>query len=223
MRYSFDNSAANPRNPNSPAKRVQGGNQATDEMAHLWLQLLPHGTAEERVQIETALLEHRVEKYTGDFQSRLSLGALLLARLNPAGAVKVLEQAVNLDPQQEEARRYLGMALEAVGRTGEAIEQLRVAVEIKPEDTQARYNLARLLLKSGKLDQAIENFQSIVRAAPNNAQYHDDLGELFLQQNKPAEALEQFNAALALDPSLKSAVEDRGVAQAMLHAHDTPR
>ena len=43
MRYHYDNSAANPRNPNQPPQRVRGGNQATDEMAHLWLQVLPRG------------------------------------------------------------------------------------------------------------------------------------------------------------------------------------
>ena len=41
MRYHYDNSAANVRNPNHPPKRVQAGNQSTDEMAHLWLQVLP--------------------------------------------------------------------------------------------------------------------------------------------------------------------------------------
>ena len=218
MRYSFDNSRANPRNPHAPPKRVVGGNEATDEMAHLWLQVLPLGSAEERVQIETALLEHRVEKDSGDFPSRLALGVLLLARLDPAGAVKVLEQAVKLDPKQEEARRYLGMSLQAVGRTGEATEQLAIAVGLDPEDAQARYNLARLLIKSGKVGEAVAIFRTIVLRAPKNAQYRKELGELLLQQNKPAEALEQFDAALVLDPSLQSAFVDRERAQAMLHA-----
>ncbi len=39
MRYHYDNSPANPRNPNHPPKRVRSGNQATDEMGHLWLQI----------------------------------------------------------------------------------------------------------------------------------------------------------------------------------------
>ena len=41
MRYHYDNSADNPRNPNNPPKRVRSGNRATDEMGHLWLQILP--------------------------------------------------------------------------------------------------------------------------------------------------------------------------------------
>src|SRR5580698_6285642 len=43
MRYHYDNSAANPLNPNHPPKRVRCGDQSTDEMGHLWLQILPRG------------------------------------------------------------------------------------------------------------------------------------------------------------------------------------
>jgi hypothetical protein len=43
MRYIYDNSAENPRNPSSPPRRVHFGEQTTDEMAFLFLQVvLPH-------------------------------------------------------------------------------------------------------------------------------------------------------------------------------------
>ena len=48
MRYHYDNSSTNPRNPNRPPKEVLGGNQSTDEMAHLWLQILPRGISDRR-------------------------------------------------------------------------------------------------------------------------------------------------------------------------------
>lgn len=115
MLWHYDNSARNPRNPYSPPRRVSGGNQAFDEMAHLWLQIVPRGAGDGRVEIQEALLRHRVEKYPHDFDARVSLGALLLERFQPAAAVAVLWQAVQLDPRQEEARRFLGMALEGWG------------------------------------------------------------------------------------------------------------
>src|SRR5258706_370447 len=40
MRYSFDNSQDNPRNPNHPPQRVKYGLQSRDEMAELGLQML---------------------------------------------------------------------------------------------------------------------------------------------------------------------------------------
>jgi tetratricopeptide (TPR) repeat protein/mono/diheme cytochrome c family protein len=218
MRYRYDNSPANPRNPNSPPRRVQGGNQATDEMAHLWLQILPQGGAgDARIEIQTALLKHRVEKYRDDFDARISLGALLLARFDPAGAVTVLEEAVQLDPKHEEARRFLGSALEGLGRSSEAIEQWRIAVKLEPDDLKARYDLARALAKSGKVDEAVENFRVVADAGPGNADLHDDFGELLLQYGHAVEALEQFDAALAITPSQERALRDRELAIARVH------
>jgi len=41
MEFTYDNSAANPRNPSSPPVRVQYGPDSTDEMAGLHLQVIP--------------------------------------------------------------------------------------------------------------------------------------------------------------------------------------
>ncbi|HUA01987.1 MAG TPA: tetratricopeptide repeat protein [Candidatus Aquilonibacter sp.] len=212
MRYHYDNSSANPRNPNSPPRRVLGGNQSTDEMAHLWLQVLPRGNPDGRIEIETALLEHRVEKYRDDFDARISLGALMLVRLDPAGAVEVLQEAVRLNPKQEEARRFLGMALEGVGRGPEALAQFQAAIELDPTDKQAHYSLARELVKSSRFEEGIENFDQVAAVDPKNAELRDEFGELLLQHGQPAEALKQFEAALAIDPSQKAALRDRSVA-----------
>lgn len=222
MRYHYDNSTANARNPNSPPRRVQGGNQSTDEMAHLWFQLLPRGGASQRIVIQSALLQHRVDKYRNDFDSRLALGVLMLGRFNVAGAVPVLEEAVRIQPKQEEARRFLGMALESVGRTSEAIEQFRTAIALRPDDAQARYNLARALVKAGQYDEAREDFVQVAGADPKNAQLRINFGELLLQHGRAAEALDQFNAALVLDPSSKIAHRDRDLARERLNSSAAP-
>jgi len=41
MRFTYDNSAANPRNPNRPPKRVTFGQTSSSEMGSVWLQVLP--------------------------------------------------------------------------------------------------------------------------------------------------------------------------------------
>ena len=41
MQYTYDNSPANPRNPSSPPVRVVWGQNSTDEMGDLWVQLVP--------------------------------------------------------------------------------------------------------------------------------------------------------------------------------------
>lgn len=219
MRWHYDNSASNPRNPHDPPQRVEGGNQSTDEMGHLWLQVLPHGTGDRRRELEEAMIRHQLEKYPRDYDAHLWLGALMLSRLNPTAAVDEIGEAVRINPKQAEGHNWYGVALGVVGRTQESIAQFRAALAIQPSYTNARYNLARALVKSSHLDEAAKNFADVVAADPNDAQVRNDFGELLLRMGKPAEALEQFDKALALDPSQQSALEDRDLARAQLPAH----
>jgi hypothetical protein len=49
MRYTYDNSADNIRNPNRPPRRVIYGPRSSDEMADLWLQVVPRNAADAAV------------------------------------------------------------------------------------------------------------------------------------------------------------------------------
>jgi Tfp pilus assembly protein PilF len=177
MRYEFDNSAANPNNPNHPPKRVRGGNQATDEMAHLWLQLLPRGVGDSRPAIEEALMRHRIQKNPADFLAHLRLGGLLLATMNASAAESVLAAAVRLDPRHPEAHNLLGAALAASGRTVDAIAEFQLALAARPDYPNARLNLANALARSGRFDEAIENFQKILAEYPDDAVTKDRLAK----------------------------------------------
>lgn len=168
MRYHYDNSTANVRNPNHPPKRVKAGNQSTDEMGHLWLQILPSGTGDHRLEFEQAILIHRLEKYPHDFPALLHLGTVLLSRLNPGAALSMLEEAVKSDPKSAEAHNFLGSALSSLGRTAEATQQFRTALELKPEYSNARLNLGNSLVKAGKLDEAITEYRRILEANPQD-------------------------------------------------------
>ncbi|HEU0177446.1 MAG TPA: hypothetical protein VFV58_24550, partial [Blastocatellia bacterium] len=75
MRFTYDNSAANPRNPNSPPKRILTGDKATDEMGHLWLQVLPRSKEDVRMVLQEALMRQRLKKYPSDFIAHFNLGA----------------------------------------------------------------------------------------------------------------------------------------------------
>ena len=111
MRYHYDNSAANARNPNHPPKRVRAGNQATDEMGHLWLQILPRGAGDRRRELQEAVMRHRLEKNPNDVVAHMNLGAILLSRLDPQAAVTELRAAARLEPNRPEVRNMLGLGL----------------------------------------------------------------------------------------------------------------
>lgn len=218
MVYHYDNSANNVRNPSRPPQRVLAGNQSTDEMGHLWLQLLPRGPFDRRCEIEEALMRHRLSKDPADFGARVTLGALMLAGFNPAAAVTMLEEAVRLQPSQPEGHNWLGVALEVVGRTREAIAQFRMALNLQSDYADARLNLAKALVKTGNFGEAVANFRQAAQSYPRDAEVHTDFGEVLLRQGKLAEALEQFNQALAIDNSDQAALRNRNLTlQQMTH------
>jgi Tetratricopeptide repeat len=178
MRYHYDNSLANPRNPNHPPKRVLAGNQATDEMGHLWLQILPHAPGDHRRELEEAVMRHRIEKNPKDATAHMNLGAILLSRLDPQNAVTELRAAARLEPNRPEVHNMLGLGLATLNRNADAIPQFTLALRLRPDYSSARFNLATSLAKTGRIDEAIANLRKILAANPDDAYAQKRLNEL---------------------------------------------
>ncbi len=207
MRYHYDNSAANVRNPNQPPRRVRAGNQATDEMSHLWLQVLPRGDDDRRRELQEAVFRHRLERNPDDFEARFNLGAVLLSRLETADAVSMLEEAVRLRPRSAESHNMLGAGLEGLGLTAEAIRQYEAAVRLGPEFTAARLNLARAQVKSAQYGEAVENFRTVDKVYPLDEHSRQGLaaalggqGDQLAEAGRRREAIDCLREAVSLEP-----------------------
>ncbi len=207
MSFHYDNSARNPRNPNSPPKLVVGGDQSTDEMAHLWFQVLPRGAGDQRMVLQEAIMRHRLENDPADFLASFNLGALLLSRKEIPAATGYLRSAVLSRPDQPPALNALGVALEADGRFGEAVEQFRRALRVEPGNTNARYNLANALAAQGDLEEAAANFRQVVAASPGDSTAREhlaatltQLGDAALSSGRVADAAGVYRELVALEP-----------------------
>ena len=130
QRFSYDNSPANVRNPNSPPQRVRYGLQSVDEMGELWLQVIPL-TAQgretllrdfgRRALLEIAANSRRALRTDPDnVKALIDLGKVTLALESPTAAVPLLRRAVQSDPDSATAHYYLGHALLASGDLSEA-------------------------------------------------------------------------------------------------------
>ena len=123
MRYVYDNSEANPFNPNSPPQRVRGGNRARDEMAHLWLQVLPVNVdptaGDPRMSLQEALARHNIENDPANFESHYNLAAMLQAKGKTDEAIAEYEAALRIRPQDATANNALGGAFIGVFTTVE--------------------------------------------------------------------------------------------------------
>jgi Flp pilus assembly protein TadD len=215
MRIHYDNSAANIRNPNHPPKRVSAGNHATDEMGHFWLQVLPRG-GDRRLELNQALMQHRLEKYPNDFRAHMILGALYLARLNAGAAVPMAEAAVRIEPKDADAHNLYGSALAAVGRVAESIEQYRGALALRPDFVNARFNLANALTRANRSEEAIANYRQVLAAYPEDSLAKQRLsqalvqfGDALVRAGKQAEADRQYAEAATLDSANQAAKQRR--------------
>ena len=168
MRYRYDNSAANPRNPNHPPRRVSGGDQATDEMGHLWLQVLPRGKDDQREVLQEAIMRHRLDKYPADFSAHFNLGALLLAHNQPQTAIPLFRDALRVQPDAPAALTALGAALVSTGNAADGKQQFQHALRVQPDYTNARYNLANLLAADGELHAAADDFRQVIHENPDD-------------------------------------------------------
>jgi len=212
MRYIYDNSSQNLANPNDPPRRVTAGNRSSDEMAHLWLQVLPHASLnadfDPRMLLQESMARHNLEKNPADFEAHYNLGAMLQARGAQAEAIQNFELALRLRPQDATANNALGAALLAAGRIGEAMPYLNAALRAQPDNFDAHYNLANALVSQDKFLEAIEHYRAALRLHPDDANAEANLGGALAETGQLSEAKQHFQRALRIDPNHKLAREN---------------
>ncbi len=206
MEYVYDNSDANVRNPSHPPKRVVGGNSSTDEMAHLWLQVLPHASGDQKIDprrvLQEALARHNVEKNPGDFEAHYNLGAMLQARGLVSEAQKEYEYALRIRPEDAFANNAVGAASLAGGKLDVAVAHLQTALRSRPDYFDAHYNLGTALAMQENFAGAVEQFGAAVRLNREDANAEANLGAAFAAMEKWKEAREHLEKALAINPNL---------------------
>ena len=210
MRFTYDNSDANPHNRNHPPQRVRSGPKSTDEMAQVWLEVVPRHP-EDRALLNAdftrrALLtdlagaEANVRAEPGVAAAHNMLASKYLQAGRVADAQAQLEEALRLDPRDSEAHSNLGLVLQAQGRAAEGIEHLRTAVQLKPKDDAVHFNLGNGLLAAGQADAAMREFQSAIALNPDNADAHFNLALILGPRNQLDEAIAHLRRVVEINP-----------------------
>jgi Flp pilus assembly protein TadD len=227
MRYTYDNSFGNPANPNKPPRRVTAGNRASDEMAHLWLQVLPRDETGDRARVllQETLMRAKLRKDSLDFSANYNLGAALASQGNFDEAVRFFAQALKSAPGDATVHNSLGAALEASGRLDEAVGHFEEALKVRPDYPDAHYNLANALLSQGKFEEAAGHLRQVLRANPGDAAARgklvvalQELGKALAAAGKLAEAIKVFREALEIAPDDADLLTNAGTACARFGA-----
>lgn len=166
-----------------------------------------------------------VQAQPNDPVFHLELGRLLLtqrgdpARLNQA--VKELETAVRLAPENHDAVYGLGTAYFYSNRLDEAILTLRHAVDLQPENGEGYQVLSRALAQAGnkadaadilslfrryeEYSQTKETLAARCKRDPTNPELQLRLAEFHMWAHEYAAAIERYHKALYLKPDSRPA------------------
>ncbi len=223
MRYVYDNSEDNALNPNHPPERVRGGNRSKDEMAHLWLQVLPRNfdsqAGDPRMLLQEALARHNIRNNPEDFAAHYNLASMLQARGDTADAQTEYEAALQIRPEDATANNAFGAVLLASGQAGRAMLYFQTATQTSPDYFDAHYNLGNALASADDFRAAAREFAAAVRIRPDDADAHANLGSALAELGNFVEAKAQFERALEINPAHALARENLQQLQSAMANH----
>ncbi len=210
MRYTYDNSAGNPANPNSPPLRVRWGTDSADEMATLMLQVLPPSSEDgarvialfrERELLETIeMAEARVAEDADSAGARALLGRGYGEAGRFADAIPHLEAAIRLGDADAATFSALGFALAAAGRLDEAVTRFARAAALDPLNEVIHYNQANALDRLARFADAETAYERALTLNPDFAAAHANLGISLYSRGRVDAAIPHFERAAALQP-----------------------
>ena len=233
MRYTYDNSAGNVRNPHHPPQRVLYGPLSSDEMGDLWLRLLPRTSADADILARSyvdnelhkniAAAERMTAEHPREARWRNELGARYLEAGRVQEGTRQLQEALRLMPAHAEAHNNLGHALQSQGRLADAIAHFREAARLAPNDDQVHLSLANALQDQGRVDEAIAHLRLAVALDPEGADAHNNLGAALASKGQVDEAAVHFRRALDIRPGYADAEKNLSQALQLQHARSSRR
>ncbi len=135
------------------------------------------------------------------------------SRFQPA--IRHLQEAVKLEPNDPTVRMALALVLMQDTQPDAAIAVLREGVHAAPQSSQAHSMLASLLARKDR-EEAVDEYQAAIRLDPNSADLYLALGSLLMVEAGRADgAIAAFQAALRLNPGMQRARDGLTGAQAI--------
>jgi len=188
-----------------------------DEQAH---QLYNQGRYDDALDT----LKDGLALYPNAVELRIGMGYAYLAREEFAWSRRAFEQALQLDPDHEDALAGMGEALLAVGDRHAALAQFeRLLVLGFQDDHEMMLQAGRALFRSGLLAQAYRYFDLACTAEPQCAEAAACLGYVSHRLGRDGAAFFWLRRTLAVDPGyaeariyLANMLYDRGESGAAL-------
>jgi tetratricopeptide (TPR) repeat protein len=191
MRYTYDNSSANTRNPQRPPVRARWGQRSAEEMGDLWLQVMPRDGRD-------------LDLLSRDFRPKVA-----------AEDVKGYEVEIEKHPGDVGLHDDVALLYLELGKSDRAIAHFKASLALKPASAVAHYNLGTALTVARRLDEAAAEYREALRIDPSYANAHNNLGNVLLSQKQYDAAIREFAEVVRLQPASEAARKNLAAAQAL--------
>lgn len=151
-------------------------------------------------QDETGLWEDVAKKSPKNPRAHNNLGVLYKNQERYDEAVRELQLAIRLKPDDADKYNNLGAVFLKLGFYERAIEQFKSAVKIQPNYAKAFYNLAYAYDEQGIYTNAIQEYRNAIRLNGDYAEAHSNLGLIYAKQGQFKEAINEFYESLKTKP-----------------------
>ncbi len=213
MEFSYDNSADNVRNPNSPPRRVVHGGRSVDEMGNLAIQVLCTVSSDD-ARLEEAKLKHIADDPSNSraWLANNGLAGIYESRGQLSDARDRYERAIRLKPDNFRAHNNLGVLLRDSGEFDGALKHFEAALTVDPESHEVLNNMGVALATQGQSGEALVRFQQALAHAPESAELHNNIGNVLGEDLDGA--VSHYERAVAIRPDYAEALNNLGIALA---------
>jgi tetratricopeptide (TPR) repeat protein len=116
-----------------------------------------------------------------------ALGASYIKQKEYDEALKILTDALGLEPKESSIFYYLGVASRLTGNNQGAVGHFKHAVNLNPGSVQSNFYLGLTLMEVERYMEACEVFETVVQAKPDFADVHFMLGNLYTEKIKDSD------------------------------------
>jgi serine/threonine protein kinase len=152
-------------------------------------------------QVEPEL--HTVEQWLDEADRLWSLG-------RKEESLAACEEAVRLDPDNEEALLEKGITLLALGRYEDALISYELVLHINPDNVRALSNKGYALYRLSCYQDALISYDLVLHLDPDNIAALKEKGDVLHALYRYQESLTCYNQVLHLDPENVPALAEKG-------------
>lgn len=148
----------------------------------------------------TDLMRSFEPRFANDANRLVEIGFFYVQIEAPFEAVRVLENAVQLAPQDHRAHNSLGTAYLISLRLDDAMAEFSRAIDLDSKDEFANLNLGNLSRAMGDYERALPYYRRQIVLKPDDAEAHGGLAIALLALGRDEEAEPELRRALELAP-----------------------